>query len=483
MTKPARDKDVVADVLVVVAAVLVMGLSLLATQSPRADEAAGRPDPALVHEIELRAISQTASERLPQEVQDQIGLTGQPLATRKGVLEDVRQRLSLLPPSDELTLVWIALAAAWREDELARNAISGLAATPSKLETYRFELDELTKLSGGLPGADLPRLEQRLRDLGTSRWLVGLVRARSLANAGSADAHAALDAEMGEIAQSVATRHAVFFGLGLGLIALGSLLFFAFPHWIRPQLVKRGLVQDLALSPFRLDRTRRVVLGWFAGAYLSGYLVGFLIVALTGAALMVQPVAGLASGVIALALIQAWGRNDNDNAPLSSVLGLTSANPGHLPAKVLWLTLGVIPALAVCAAATWAFEVINQTLIGAPPETQSSIKQLLSSGDDLALVMLAVSAVIIAPLVEEIIFRGFLYRNLRDGVGKGLAIVISGVIFSAVHMHPTLFLPLAGLGIGLALLYEWTGSLWVPILAHMAFNLLTLIRIEAIWRI
>ncbi len=483
MTKPARDKDIVADVLVVVAALLVMALSVLATQGTKADETAGRPDPALVHEIELRAISQAASERLPAEVRDQIGLTGEPLATRKGVLQDLRQRLSLLPPSNELTLVWIALAAAWREDELARDAISGLAATPSTLETYRFELDELTKLSGGKPGADLPRLEHRLRDLGTSRWLIGLVRARDLANAGQADAHTALATEMGEIAQSVATRHAVFFGVGLGLVALGSLLFFVFPHWIRPRLVKRGLIRDLALSPFRLDRTRRVVLGWFAGAYLSGYLVGFIIVAVTGAALMVQPVAGLASGVIALALIQAWGRNDADHAPLSSVLGLTSANPGHVPSKVLWLTLGVVPALAVCAAATWVFEVLNQTLIGAPPETQSSIKQLLASGDDLALVMLAVSAVVIAPLVEEIVFRGFLYRNLRDGVGKGLALVISGVVFSAVHMHPTLFLPLAGLGIGLALLYEWTGSLWVPILAHMAFNLLTLIRIEAIWRI
>lgn len=483
-TQPGRpDPDRVADLLVVAAAALVLGIGLLSRPPEPAADAPSRPDPALVHELELRAIAHAASEALPEAVRDQIGLTGEALATRRGVLDDLQKRIATLPSSDELTLVWLALAAAWGEDALARDTITALAARPETLERFRFELDELTRLTGNLPAADFARLSQRLTDLGGSRWLVGLLRARALANDGDAAAHEALTGEMAGVAHAVATRHAIFFALTLGLILLGCILFLAFPAWIRPRLLRRGLARELTDSPFRLDRTRRVVLGWFAGAHLSAYLVGFVLLSFSASHFLLQPVAGLASGVIALALIGIWGRKDGDDSPLKSVFSLGAPSPGRLPRNLGWLTASVLPSLALCAAFTWFFEVLNQTLIGAPPETQSSIKQLLVSGDTLALVALAVSAVLIAPVVEEIVFRGYLYRNLRDGVGKGLAVALSGAVFSLVHMHPTLFLPLAGLGMALALLYEWTGSLWVPILAHMAFNLLTLVRIEAIWRI
>lgn len=500
MLGSGRDKDFVADLLVFAAAALVMALALLPREAPEALPTG--PDPALVHEIELVAIAHAASEQFPAEVQAQIGLTGEPLATRRGVLEELERRLTALPPSPDLELVRLALATAWREDDLAHRGLHlfedrfrsaaqspadapASAALSARMTRARPALDALLELNGGRPASDLAALEGYLREVGASRWLVGLVRARHLANAGD-PGQAALDAEMGEIAHSVALRHALFFGLGIGLVTLGALLFGLFPGVIRPRLLKGRLVRELSPSPFLLERTRRVVLGWFAGAHLAGLVVGMAVASL-GAQAFAQPLAGLASGLIALLLIRHWALPAEQPGNLFRLLDLGGAAEPDKRAptakKLLWAIPAVVAALAISVALTSFFEILNQMLIGGPPDTQNAIKQLLERGDTMTLVMLGLSAVLIAPLTEEIIFRGFLFRNLRDTVGKGLAAVLSGLVFGLVHLHPTLILPLTGLGIALALLYEWTGSLWVPIAAHMAFNLLTLVRVEAIWRI
>lgn len=498
MIGTGRDKDFVADLLVFAAAALVMALALLPREAPDAALPVG-PDPALVHEIELVAIAHSASEQFPADVQAQIGLTGEPLATRHGVLEELERRLAALPPSPDLELVRLALATAWREDDLAHRGLHLFedrftsAATSAEQKTAfealltraRPARDALLELNAGQPTTKLSALESYLREVGASRWLVGLVRARHLANAKD-PAQAALDAEMGEIAQSVALRHALFFGLGIGLVTLGAVLFGFFPGVIRPRLLKARLARELGPSPFLLERTRRIVLGWFAGAHLAGLLVG-MVVATVGAQAFAQPLAGLASGLVALLLIRHWGLPPEQTMNLFRLLDLGGpAEPekrASTTRKLIWAIPAVVAALAIAVALTSFFEILNQMLIGGPPDTQNAIKQLLERGDTLTLVMLGLSAVLIAPLVEEIIFRGFLFRNLRDTVGKGLAAVLSGLVFGLVHLHPTLILPLTGLGIALALLYEWTGSLWVPIAAHMAFNLLTLVRVEAIWRI
>lgn len=485
MTGPIRDKDLLTDLLVFVAASLVMALALWPQAEPAAPVAT-RPDPALIHEIELRAIAHAASEQLPDEIKAQIGLTNEPLATRKGVLEDLGKRLLALPPSTELELIRLALATAWREDKLAQEGVAALARQPEVMARHSQVLDELTRLSGGLGAASPETLPDYLESIGASRWLVGMVRARHLANLNDV-AHTGLSAEMDEIAQSVALRHALFFGLGIALVSLGTLLFMLFPGFIRPRLVQRHLVEDLPPSPFLVERTRRVVLAWFAGHGLVSILLGTLIVSL-GMAAFAMPILGLASGLIALLLIRHWGLSPLWTAPLVTTLTLTlkPTTPrsfAGLARRTGWVVLGTVGALAVAFALTWVFEVINQMVLGGPPETQNAVKQLMDSGDTMALFTLGLSAVIIAPLSEEILFRGFLFRNLRETVGKGLAAVLSGFLFGLVHMHPTLLIPLTGLGIALALLYEWTGSLWVPILAHMAFNLLTLVRVEAIWRI
>nr|WP_249329695.1 CPBP family intramembrane glutamic endopeptidase [Wansuia hejianensis] len=69
------------------------------------------------------------------------------------------------------------------------------------------------------------------------------------------------------------------------------------------------------------------------------------------------------------------------------------------------------------------------------------------------------------------IFRGMTYRRVKNYLGTGWAVGISSVLFGIYHGNTIQFLYAAVLGILLAVLYEYSQSLLVPVLAHMAANL------------
>ncbi len=86
-----------------------------------------------------------------------------------------------------------------------------------------------------------------------------------------------------------------------------------------------------------------------------------------------------------------------------------------------------------------------------------------------------VIAVFAAPFVEEVVFRGVLFRALLGRLGLALAAMLSAVVFAVIHVEVLFSQPVAlgGLlvvGLLLALAYQWTGSLWVPIIAHAFYN-------------
>jgi len=76
---------------------------------------------------------------------------------------------------------------------------------------------------------------------------------------------------------------------------------------------------------------------------------------------------------------------------------------------------------------------------------------------------------VLAPIVEEIIFRGLLYRMLRERWGVWISVLVSAAFFSLVH-HGLLLSPQLIGGIIFALAYEWSRSLWVAIVLHMGAN-------------
>ena len=90
-------------------------------------------------------------------------------------------------------------------------------------------------------------------------------------------------------------------------------------------------------------------------------------------------------------------------------------------------------------------------------------------------ILLAIMAVIIAPVVEEVVFRGYIYPVCKRYTGRIIATFFASLFFSAVHFHIPALLPLFILAIILTIAYELSGSIWVPISIHACFNGFTLL--------
>jgi membrane protease YdiL (CAAX protease family) len=82
-----------------------------------------------------------------------------------------------------------------------------------------------------------------------------------------------------------------------------------------------------------------------------------------------------------------------------------------------------------------------------------------------------------APLVEELFFRGLLFRALLGRTPVPVAVVVSSLLFALAHFEAVQFAGLAVFGVVLALLAWRTGRLMPGIGAHAAFNLAAVVSV------
>ena len=104
------------------------------------------------------------------------------------------------------------------------------------------------------------------------------------------------------------------------------------------------------------------------------------------------------------------------------------------------------------------------------------------------LLLAVMIAVVLAPLAEELVFRGLLHRGLRARMRVIPATLISSVLFALVHVDVVLSQPIALVGLTLAgavmaIAYERTGSLLVPIVIHAVYNATTLVALVVVSRL
>jgi uncharacterized protein len=106
-------------------------------------------------------------------------------------------------------------------------------------------------------------------------------------------------------------------------------------------------------------------------------------------------------------------------------------------------------------------------------EKEKTLEQLGAGEGAIPLLLSAALTCVIAPICEEFLFRGFIFTALRNWRGTWPAAIITGLLFGGVHAFsaPAVDLvPLAALGVGLCLLYRYTGSLYPCIAAHSLNN-------------
>ena len=106
------------------------------------------------------------------------------------------------------------------------------------------------------------------------------------------------------------------------------------------------------------------------------------------------------------------------------------------------------------------------------PEEQLPVRVLRASLSWPGRIALGATAILLAPLAEEILFRGIIYPAVKQAGYPHLALWGSVLLFAAIHMNAVTFLPLALLALLLTALYEWTDNLLAPISAHALFNAL-----------
>ena len=86
------------------------------------------------------------------------------------------------------------------------------------------------------------------------------------------------------------------------------------------------------------------------------------------------------------------------------------------------------------------------------------------------------AVVILAPIFEEILCRGLILNTLRKAMPKWVAIVLSSAIFGIIHGNPIQFIYATALGILLGWLYTKFDSIWIPMLCHLVFNLMSMLN-------
>lgn len=110
-------------------------------------------------------------------------------------------------------------------------------------------------------------------------------------------------------------------------------------------------------------------------------------------------------------------------------------------------------------------------------EPQELITLFQSGGNPIAIGLLVALAVVMAPVVEELIFRGCIYRFLKSQTSLLTAQILSGCVFSFMHWNLLSFVPLVLVGVLLARVYEKSGSLMVSIWFHAFFNAFSLLML------
>lgn len=198
---------------------------------------------------------------------------------------------------------------------------------------------------------------------------------------------------------------------------------------------------------------------------------------------------GLIAGVAALA-----GADVSAGVPAVSIGSIIAQDAAFIgvawlfasrasPASLRDLGLTALPfrsaaSATFAAVGAWYAFALLYALLAAPAGEQDTLDALGADRDTALLVVATLLVVLVAPFAEEIFFRGFCYRALRNRFSRWTAAAIVGIVFGAIHYSGpatlSLLVPLAVLGALFCLLYERTGSLYPSIALHIINNAIAL---------
>jgi hypothetical protein len=207
-------------------------------------------------------------------------------------------------------------------------------------------------------------------------------------------------------------------------------------------------------------------------------------------ALVTGLIGAFVGGIVVVLIAEAAGANAVDDTPPGVLLGATALQDAALIGAAIvfarmtgpvsaaqfglrptgfWRSVGAIVLIYIVfaiAAGIWT------TIVGSPDE-EPLLDELGVDESTLLLVLGMLTVCVAAPLVEEVFFRGFFYRALRNWAGVAGAAILTGLVFGAMHATSSPvehLVPLAVLGALFCVLYHVTGSLYPCIVLHAINN-------------
>lgn len=130
-------------------------------------------------------------------------------------------------------------------------------------------------------------------------------------------------------------------------------------------------------------------------------------------------------------------------------------------------------ALAVFLPIAWTLNYLTGLLIqraGEKPVLQQAVQMIQEHPPLAQTIYMGISTMLLAPLVEELFFRGIIYAALKQMGYPRFALYGTALLFGAIHSNLLTFCPLFLLALVLAWLYETTNNLLAPIALHALFN-------------
>jgi len=109
------------------------------------------------------------------------------------------------------------------------------------------------------------------------------------------------------------------------------------------------------------------------------------------------------------------------------------------------------------------------------PLTHQAVLEMILEARWLPTVAMVFSAAVLAPVFEEIIFRAFIQKGIEKSLGRTPAILVTSVVFAAVHVDPLIMIKLFPLALALSIAYDRSRNIVANILFHMAFNFTSLV--------
>lgn len=217
----------------------------------------------------------------------------------------------------------------------------------------------------------------------------------------------------------------------------------------------------------------------YLGAGVLGILASLPVFAFVRTEALAGLVASALVALVTLGVLVLWLRTLHGN--WVGIIGLPRPAGPDLRVGVLF-GLGLYPVVTLVVGGLLAL--LFTAIAGEPVRPPQQLPTEMGGG---GWVIAALYAVLVAPVGEELFFRGMLFRAVRDRRGFWPGAALSSVCFGLVHYVPG---PAAGTillmtvmvfaGFGFAFIYERRGALWAPIAAHATFNVIGLALIFAL---